>query len=515
MGYLRRKTLEWLPAIAVAIASAACSIGAGRFGTAIWKFEGLCRELVAGTTEGRQALVGSGWYPPLPLLAGTPAAACAPTSALPWAAIFTTALAVAISLYTLNRTLGRCISGQNRSARIARVAAWLACAATFAIAQEPLSTAITATGIVAVCKLADWWESGGLADLVKLAFAIAALALCGFATAGIVLALFILMPLPVFWKPSLKGRFHGVFVLGALPGIYAILVWCLMCWLILGDGLYPLRGFSSNISWAPHAMPAMVLLCFALLPIAAIILRRRDSMQCAVSAATLLSFAWILIGGFSGIGWSQTSCIGILLACTLLILARAAGQSPRDHGAIGPRVSRLGGIIQCAFAVLCLLVVGAVAKECARAYSNAPEHGRMQTENTSEELLEEIRADVAARTPYGRIFVCGYSGQALLRGARPEPFTPCLDPYIGELRRDYPRQQIFLLMPVPVGATRWESLYWRYPEIYYDGTQRLLFARDFGTPRKVFWGSSDDTRWRLYELVSAPSEDQLQEWREN
>lgn len=506
MGYLRRKTLEWLPAIAVAIASAAWHIRFRYefFDGSIWMFEGLCREIVAGTTEGRQALVGSGWHPPLPLLVGAPAAACAPAATLPWAAIFATALATAVALYTLNRTLGRCLAGRNRGARFARVMAWLLFAACCAFVIDPNNAVVATTGVVAVCKLAEWWESGGMSDLVKLAFAIAALALCGFATAGIVLALLLLMPLPVLWNPRLKGRFSGVFVVGALPGIYALAVWCLMCWLILGDGFYPLRGVAGNVTWGAkviyHPLPARLWVPVILVPIAAIVMRRRDSMQCAVSLMMLVSSSWIAFMVFKDLEWSQTAVLLCFGTCFLLTLARAAGQSPLNHGGTGPRTTRLGGAIQCLFATLSCLGLAGLAFLFYDFQSNF-DNDPSGPYGYNSRLLEEIRADVAERTPYGRVFVCGYSGQELLRGARPEPFTPCLDPYIDALRKDYERQQIFLLMPRPDGADKWESLYWRYPGIFRHGAQGLLFARDFGT-------------WRLYELVSAPMEEQLEEWRE-
>ena len=503
MGYLRRKTLEWLPAIAVAITSAAWHIRFRYefFDGRIWMFEGLCREIVAGTTEGRQALVGSGWHPPLPLLVGAPAAACAPAAALPWAAIFATALATAVALYTLNRTLGRCLAGRNRGARFARVMAWLLFAACCAFVIDPIDAVVAATGVVAVCKLAEWWESGGMSDLVKLAFAIAALALCGFATAGIVLALLLLMPLPVLWNPRLKGRFSGVFVLGALPGIYALAVWCLMCWLILGDGFYTLRGVAGNVAFRPDVVLPIFMTFFIAMPTGVIILRRHDPMQCAIAATLLLSFVWLAAMVFSGFSQGLSSSLyGIIGACFLLTLARAAGQSPLNYGGAGPRTSLLGGAIQYVFALFCGFMVVILASACLRLQSGAIEGTRTQS-NSAADLLGEIRADVAERTPYGRVFVCGYSGQELLRGARPEPFTPCLDPYIDALRKDYERQQIFLLMPRPDGADKWESLYWRYPGIFRHGAQGLLFARDFGT-------------WRLYELVSAPMEEQLEEWRE-
>ena len=539
MGYLRRKTLEWFPAAAVSAFFAAILARTGAFGREAWAFEGLCRELVAGTTEGRQALVGSGWFPPLPTLVGAPAAAIAPHAALPWAAIFTAFIASAVALYTLWRTLGRVFQAPTRSCgadgaapsqastedatsvdgradlrvrrlspqpsrlcpfarMLAKTASWLACIPVLWLifGTNPTTLAIAAMGVVAVCKLADWWESGGLSDLVKLGFAIAGLVLCGFATAGLVAALLVLLPLPVLWKPRLKGRFHGVFVLGALPAIYALLVWCLMGWLILGDGFYPIRGASACLDWSLLALrPAYATIALAL-AVAAIILRRRDSAQLALVAAVVVSFAWSYTLRAAGCEFAQPATDILMVVSIILAVARLAGRSPKDFGGAGLRTTALGGVIQILFAALLIIL----AVPITRAHLASVSETRGGQPDSA--WLEQLEADVAARTPYGRIFVCGYGAPGLLKGERRDPFTPCLDPFLAMMRKDYTRQEIFLLLPEPTGASAWESVFWRYPGIYERGAQRLLYAGDYGPS------------WRLYELVSAPLKEQLQEWRE-
>lgn len=511
MGYLRRKTLEWLPAAAVSALACAALARSGAFQRAAWAFEGLCRELVAGTTEGRQALVASGWFPPLPTLFGAPAAALAPQSATPWAAIFTAFISSTVALYTIWRTLGRAFAApadpalarHGRFARpIARAAAWLSCVPAFWLMSsvDPMRMGIAAATMVAICKLADWWESGGLSDLVKFGFSIAALALCGFATAGFALALVALLPFPLIWKPSLKGRFHGVFVLGTLPAAYSVLVWCLMCWLVLGDGFHPLRGASAALSWNP-AMPgpALMVAIAAALAVAEMILRHRDPAMLALVAALVALGTWNFILSATGCGWARGAGSCAIFATFMLSVARLAGQSPRCFGGEGPRRTATGALLQFAYAALMLSVAATFATISWRTARR--DTGERAADDA---LVASVREDVAAVTPYGRVFVCGYGAPGLLRGARPEPFTPNLDPYLAALREDYTRQHIFLLVPSPERAAAWESLYWRYPNLYRRGAQRLLFAGDYGE------GANS---WRLYELVSAPLDDQLREWR--
>ena len=96
MAYLRNKLAEWLPAAVAAIVFvAALTPDTDAIPVTTWTYEGICRELVNGSTEGRQALVGSLWHAPLPTLVGLPAAALlARGTAMPRVASVTVVLAL-------------------------------------------------------------------------------------------------------------------------------------------------------------------------------------------------------------------------------------------------------------------------------------------------------------------------------------------------------------------------------------------------------------------------------------
>jgi hypothetical protein len=115
-------------------------------------------------------------------------------------------------------------------------------------------------------------------------------------------------------------------------------------------------------------------------------------------------------------------------------------------------------------------------------------------------LCREVEAYVNARTPYGRVFVLGYSGMDLLRGYAGELLLPNMDLHIGSLRKAYKGQNLYVLVPQPEGTARAESVFWKHPEIYVRGAERLLYAEAFGT-------------WHLFEVVSAPTQEQLNEWK--
>ena len=94
----------------------------------------------------------------------------------------------------------------------------------------------------------------------------------------------------------------------------------------------------------------------------------------------------------------------------------------------------------------------------------------------------------------------GYTGLDLQRGYTGDRLVPNLDLHIGALRRAYKGQNLYVLVPRPEGPARAESVFWKHPDIYTHGGDRLLFAEAFG-------------RWHLFEVVGAPTQEQLDEWK--
>ena len=109
-------------------------------------------------------------------------------------------------------------------------------------------------------------------------------------------------------------------------------------------------------------------------------------------------------------------------------------------------------------------------------------------------VLRDVSEVARARSPYARVFVCGYEGLELLAASnQPEttdvPFTPVLDLHLDELRKAYHGQVHFLLVKNPGGEGRFESHALRHPGLYEFGEAGTLLAGDFGP-------------WRLYELIA-------------
>ena len=144
------------------------------------------------------------------------------------------------------------------------------------------------------------------------------------------------------------------------------------------------------------------------------------------------------------------------------------------------------------------------------------------------DVLSDALAVARARSPYARIFLCGYEGLELLGSPSsftttpnenpesrnpemdqdqpetenrkpetgngkpetpPSPITPVLDLHLEELRKAYHGQVHFLLVKAPEGAGRFESHTIRHPGLYEFGAPGTILSGDFGP-------------WRLYELIA-------------
>lgn len=501
MGYLRQKAADWWPALAVALLLAALAcLRPDLPAPAAWVHEGICRELLAGTTEGRQALVASGWHAPLPTLAGLPAVALLPVRSQPWAGRVTAALALAALLHVGWRF------ARHRLPRGAALPAWLALAAApFALrlCGDPALAVTVAAAATVVVKCGDWCAGRTLADLVKLGFALAALALCGFSPAGLGVAALLALPLTGVARRDLRPRLPGVLLLGALPLVYALAVWSLMCRLILMDSRYSLRFLRPGwATWTPAAalqLPATVWLaggvCLILL-LAGLWKRHAGAAVHGLLGLALVAWAALLRG--LGLDWAAGAAESVSQFTALLATAAWAPSRAAARPGTPPPHANAPWRAAAALPLLLLLALLWSAETNRPPRHEATSLARQQ--RRQREVLEGVTAYVRERTPFSRVFVCGYAGLGLLHGQPRTDFQPCLDLHISSLRAAYHSQSLFLLVPRPEADNAVDSLGWRQPEIYARGAARALVAGD--------WGD-----WRLFEIVVAPTAEQLDAWR--
>ncbi len=376
---------------------------------------------------GRQALVGSAWHAPLPLLLQSPFAK-APAlylfilAAVVGLAVFRHLRRVAAQMTEIidNRCGGNGGAAKPQKYLLSVIYYLLSIICALAVGAAVVSTAAptaNALFVLAVLKLLDWTRKRRLRDWVWFSFLMAGLLLCGLPYIGWVVAMLIIAPLLIAADRRTRPRTGGLMFLCLAPVIYAAGCWILLSYLILDDPFFAWR-FIGDLS-------------FDTFPRAAV--------------------------------WTAAAC--------------AAG------GALAAAVHKIGGRIRspiCAAASVAPAAILWFATLSAAALDWSLPWGAPA--NIAPPDRDAVAQHVKAVTPWGRVFVCGYAGLGgqCSDSVNDAMFEPCLDLHIGVLRKAYTRQKLYLLVPKPERENALEPCEWRYGGIYDNGAQRLLFDQDFG-----------------------------------
>jgi hypothetical protein len=442
---------------------------------------GICRELLAGTTEGRQALFGSCWVAPLPVLVYLPFAWLLPEPLAGWAAFFAAWLFVFWAAREAVKATGQsgwrivlvqiALAGMMMAARHPQVLQF----------ATPLAIGLV---LLTAASLADWAAFRRLRDVVVAGTAGAFLLLCGFPFFGLAVMAVAAVPLAACGGRESRRRFSAWRLLGCLPMLYTFGVWVLMNRLILGDVLFFVRSLQYLVPDVGRFALAMLLPGAVLVP--ALIVtwvcdarRKENGAGAHAGTVILIALALMVAGGAemlrrNDLAWNTAILHVCFLSVMMIAIARL--QQPAYRLALALAV----------FVGLSVRWLGTPVE--------TPDDVRR------DQICGDVEAHVNARTPYGRVFVLGYAGLDLLRDYGGERLMPNMDLHIGGLRRAYRGQNLYVLVPSPKGAARAESVFWKHPDIYLHGGDRLLFSGTFGA-------------WHLFEVVTAPTQEQLDEWK--
>jgi hypothetical protein len=449
--------------------------------------EGVSSEAFAGTTPGRQALVGSAWWGPLPMVlhlaittvANPLLAADGLLGGVPLA-VWLAALLVIATCLGLLRAASRDPVLPLAIVAVLPAALNLAAGATAQVLVFPLA-------LLLVLEVSAWMHTGQLRHLIPAAFAMAALLLCGAAAWGWVAFGAVAMVLGALPRRALFKRLPALLLLGWLPAVYAFGVWCLLNWLILNDGLFFLRPLATlpRPDWPPLGValssPWDLASSVACAACAIFGLFAADGRRTGYGIAGIAAVAWLWALQAFGLGWASTATRLLLHTCALLSVTQLTVVA-------GRRSLRRTLVLQTATLAL-LVAFGGLRSRVAPG---------TDPRAADDETVAAVSEHVAARSPYAKVFVCGYEGLGLLRGNRHgDLFAPAMDLHLASLRNDYWGQTLFVLVRKPLRAAKLESIVWRSPDFHLLGSSRTLLSADF-----------DD--WRLYEVVTAPTLRELQ-----
>ncbi len=449
--------------------------------------DSICLRLVANTTDGRQALISSVWWAPLPTLARLPFVFLSRSAEIPAASILVSAALGAASIVLLLRIMGWW--GVGIRFRLA-VAAGLALNPHFLAECHSGSSAtgvaflvlLTAHGIVL------WLTERRVRGLAFLGLGAALLIVSGVEVAAWALIALGVVIAHEFSTRLTGARRESTLILGLFPAAYAIGLWLLVNWLIMGDALYLLRSLGSRPVDA-----------------GALSLDDRDrAVFFGLSAAPL-----VLLAATSAIGRSKGGAILAVLGLALLVpaAALAAGRCLWDTtsilivlvplGALGAGwlVRLWSGRWRAAAVLAALLPLAPAAWTWAAAAAGVPASALGPVRDRSLSAappLASIARRVLAETRYPRVFVCGYGSFAALGAADGPVFVHALDFDFVQARRDYYGHRLYLLVQRPAGRAGRESVYWKYPRLFDEGAASTLHHSDWG-------------EWRLYEIIEGRS----------
>jgi hypothetical protein len=450
--------------------------------------EAVCHELLANRTVGRQALVSSVWWPPLPVLLRMPFAALFGRDGWPAApSLAVSALAGAAVLLALWRALGRWRLGRWRVPLLA------------ALVLNPLflrecvngSSTLVAVSLLLFTAygLAEWTATREVRLLVYLALG-AALLLWTSSELSLWLPLvFLLLAIDHLLRPAEPGQREATLLLATLPLLYVAALWLLMNWLIMGDGLYFLRSLATGATEPapvfddPLRTGVTYYLAAGVSGVALVgcaLRRDRTGAFLGLLAVAPLALALLLLA--RGYLWQPEPVLFSLLPLACLAAGRLAAGEPR---------LRSRALI---LAMPLIVTVTAVLETAFHPEMPAEPAAAARSTAETEEWLPPIEQHVRRQSRYPTVFVCGYDAFVLL-GPRYDRdlFVPALDFNFHEARQAYRGRTLYILVHRPRGRSGMDSIHWQHEGIFALGSRGTLYD---GT-----WGD-----WHLFEIIQATPE---------
>lgn len=449
--------------------------------------ESVCRQMTRNTTEGRQAVVSSVWWPPLFTLLRWPVAALVPLRGMPFASVLVSSLFGAACVLLMARVL--------REWRLAgfRFPVVIAFALNPFFLRECVSGTASTTAlfftIFVAWSLVQWIATRSLRSLVHLGFGAAGLLLTSFEMSVWLLVVVLVLTVDVVLYARKPGQREAALILSLLPSVYALGLWVLMNWLVMGNGLYFL-GSLLSFRACPAGDPALLaqvearhLLAAGLSAACAVLflLRRlRAGLYAGLLGVTPLAVAIILRSG--GVLWDSAPVLLSLFPLSILSVFAAGAR----HAEKPPRLRWCAWMLPVIVSLASVVWLDAAPPLPAR----NPSYASVLAERES--LPHAIKKYVLGRSRFARVFVCGYDSFAFLDDDTPgNVFVHALDFDFNSAENAYPGQVLFLLVRRPSDRDVTDSIHWKYDGIFQLGSQTALYDSE--------WGN-----WRLFEIIQVP-----------
>jgi hypothetical protein len=452
--------------------------GISRYGVVTedaWIGFGVCRQILDGTTEGRQALVSSIWWPPVPSLLRLPFVWMSGVLTTGVALLAVGVIGAACVPLVVERALRRWGAGRSRYL-FAVLAAADPDLVRWALSGSA-APAVVATALATLYGLAQWTRTRGTGALAYAALGSAVMVGMGAEAAlWVVVALFLIL-VDSLVRPAAHGQRQAIVIMAAVPVLYAAGLWILMNWLIMGDGLYFLRSVRAGLTSDPdvgafvlrHGVAAGLLCMVALVGVL-----KRDRGAAFAGAAGLTFGAVAMFLAVRGLLWDPS--------LAALALVPAAVMSAGYLVGTGTARSALAPLF--VLAVAGMVALGWGGSATSSGFLAGRDERNMQ-------WAQKLERHVLTQSRHAKVFVCGYDAFELAATAENRVFVPCLDFSLGAVRHDYHGHKLYLLIHRPKGRSEMDSIHWKYDKAYYVGIGETLYDSDWG-------------HWRLFEIIEAP-----------
>ena len=405
---------------------------------------GIGIDLLGGQLAGRQGLIGSLDWAPLPTLLALP------FLHLGWLGASGTAYAVmaaGVSAFTVALLNRWCRTmGLHRMIRYPVLIAYqMSPPVVGAVLSGSTAVILVLLSVAGLYFLVKWM---GTLDLRSLAYvaALSALALVTeWRTAAVAAGMLVVIATRLVWRSPRLRSFRGATVLvSVVPALYVAGIWAVSNWLIMGDPLFFLRGLFAwrrvelwpasvgPLSWHIYLMPLLVLV-----------------------------LAWGYTG-FSERGGRYSVLAGLLL-------------------------SGLIGVVALPFAI-----------------ELKTDDSYLEAYRRKARLVDEVISYVENRYPESRVLVGGYYGYELVaRANEPELFVHMMNLSLSQADRRTHGKELFLLLPRPTDSRSWEDVHLNHPDLFSGYQDYRMEDGPFvaGFLFEKSWPAEGQPEWLLLRVI--------------
>jgi hypothetical protein len=374
---------------------------------------GVSEDLLLGYSRGRQGLIGSLYWSPLPTLLALPMFRLPKPLGGEWTFLALAILSGAGLATALSDWLRR--NGAPWWAGMAAAAAVFASPLMRRTVLEASSGPLFALLLFGTfCFLLHWLNTRHLRSLAYLSLCLMLAVTTRYQAALIGAAVFGIVTAALLMRYRPRHYVEGTLVVLVAPAVYAALLWIIANWLIMGDAWFFMRGLRP----AEHSLS---------------------------EARRILT---------DGCDWR------------LIAAAALAALLPWVAAKCGGRRGAAAGVVAAFLALIPFWMP-------ASAETAVSDPAGWELRNAVAPVLRtQYREDWIVLSGYR-----GYEIGDAATGRRPENVQHVLSFYLAPVLADTHHRRAYLLTPKPDGPDRWEDINLKYPTLYEEGAPFVVFER--------------------------------------